>query len=279
MKDDQIYISNYAVAFIDLLGQRDDMRRHRTLPNDKEEAVRIVKESVGKVAGMHKTFERFYDSFEGAPSLFENLSSEQKAELPSMNRGQLRTQRFSDGLVVYASLAEAGGQSPINSVYGLISAAGSLALIQLAAKRPVRIGIDIGWGVELQPGELYGAALAHAYELESQVAQWPRAVVGADLINYLETCRNSEGDSLNEQYRRAMGSECIARIIEDLDGSPVVDFAGSAFLRNAPEEEVRNALADAKQFVNEQLEIWSAQGHVTLTGRYQCLQQYLSTRS
>jgi len=279
VKDDQIYISNYAVAFIDLLGQRDDMRRHRTLPNDKEEAVRIVKESVGKVAGMHKTFERFYDSFEGAPSLFENLSSEQKAELPSMNRGQLRTQRFSDGLVVYASLAEAGGQSPINSVYGLISAAGSLALIQLAAKRPVRIGIDIGWGVELQPGELYGAALAHAYELESQVAQWPRAVVGADLINYLETCRNSEGDSLNEQYRRAMGSECIARIIEDLDGSPVVDFAGSAFLRNAPEEEVRNALADAKQFVNEQLEIWSAQGHVTLTGRYQCLQQYLSTRS
>lgn len=278
MADDQLYISNYAVAFIDLLGQRDDMRRYRTLPNDKGEAIRIVKESVGKIASMHDMFQRFYDSFEGAPSLFESLSPEQKAELPSMNRGQLHMQRFSDGLVVYTSLAEVSGQSPINSVYGLISAAGSLALIHLAAKHPVRIGVDIGWGIELWPGELYGAALAHAYELESQVAQWPRAVVGTDLKNYLEACRTSEGASLNDEYRRIMANECIARLAEDLDGPTVIDFAGPAFLRNVPEAQLLDTIEGAKQFVDEQLAIWSAKGNVTLAGQYQCLQRYLSTR-
>lgn len=279
MSDDQLYISNYAVAFVDLLGQRDDMRQHQILPDEKAEAIRIVKESVGKVAGMHNLFQSFYDSFEGVPVFFDSLSPELRAQLPAMNQGQLHTQRFSDGLVVYASLANANDQSPINSVFGLISAAGSLALIHLAAKRPVRIGIDIGWGIELQPGELYGAALAHAYELESQVAQWPRVVVGEGLLGYLESSCNSVDESLNGDYLRAMANECLSRITEDLDGTTIIDFAGEAFLRNASEELARDAIADAKQYVDEQLEKWSAQGNAILAGRYQCLRRYLQTRT
>lgn len=277
MADDQIYIGNYAVAFIDLLGQREDMRRHRILPSGREEAIQLVKESVGKVSSMHKRFQKFYASFEGGPSIFDSFSPDQKAEMPLMNRGELRTQRFSDGLVVYAPLAEGPDKSPINSVYGLIAAAGALALIQLAAKSPVRIGLDVGWGVELQPGELYGAALAHAYELESQVAQWPRAVVGNDLMDYLMACRSSGGESLNEEYRRAMAGECISRIAKDIDDFPVIDFAGSIFLREAPEE-LAEAVENAKEFVREQLEVWSAQGDVRLVGRYQCLNRYLNSR-
>jgi len=279
MTDDQLYASNYAVAFVDLLGQREEMRQYRILPDDKAKAMRVIKDSVGKIVGMHDLFKRFYDSFEATSTFFDNLPSELKAQLPSMNRGELRTQRFSDGLVLYASLAEIPNQSPINSLYGLLSAAGSLVLIHLAGKSPLRVGIEIGWGVELRPGELYGAALAHAYELESQVAQWPRVVVGKDLVDYLEVSSNSEENSINDKYRRAMAQVCLSYLAEDLDGSTIVDFAGPTFLKNASEVQHRETLAKAKHYVDEQLEKWSAQGNASLAGRYQCLRHYLNTRA
>jgi hypothetical protein len=44
-------------------------------------------------------------------------------------------------------------QSPANSIFGMLMATGSLCLIGLAAKSPLRVGIDVAWGVEYQPGK------------------------------------------------------------------------------------------------------------------------------
>jgi hypothetical protein len=57
-------------------------------------------------------------------------------------------------------------QSPANSIFGMLMATGCFCLIGLAAKSPLRVGIDVAWGVEYQPRELYGKALVCSYNLK-----------------------------------------------------------------------------------------------------------------
>ena len=59
-------------------------------------------------------------------------------------------------------------------------------LVTLVWGHPARGGLDVGLGVEIAPGEVYGAALERAYQLESEVAQHPRLVIGKELVAYLD---------------------------------------------------------------------------------------------
>ena len=46
-------------------------------------------------------------------------------------------------------------------------------------------GVEVGLGTELDNGEIYGPVLYKAYELERELPEYPRIVVGRELINYL----------------------------------------------------------------------------------------------
>lgn len=61
----------------------------------------------------------------------------------------------------------------------------------MASKKAFRAGVEVGLGTELDNGEIYGPVLYKAYELESKVAEYPRIVVGKELINYLTTLVNA----------------------------------------------------------------------------------------
>ena len=54
-------------------------------------------------------------------------------------------------------------------------------------KRPVRIGVAIGVSAELRDNELYGKAVADAYEAEAYLAKYPRAVLSNEVVHYLNT--------------------------------------------------------------------------------------------
>jgi len=53
----------------------------------------------------------------------------------------------------------------MRAVYDLLLACGSLMLVQLAAEKPIRGGIDVGTGMDLDR-KLFSAAMVKAYELE-----------------------------------------------------------------------------------------------------------------
>jgi hypothetical protein len=48
-------------------------------------------------------------------------------------------------------------------------------------KRPVRGGIEIGLGAELDDREIFGSGISEAYRLESKIADWPRILIGKQL--------------------------------------------------------------------------------------------------
>src|SRR5438045_4043107 len=62
----------------------------------------------------------------------------------------------------------------------------SLMLTSLAWGHPIRVGLDVGTGVEVERGQLYGPAVVKAYELESRAAEYPRVIVGDTLADYLQ---------------------------------------------------------------------------------------------
>ena len=74
----------------------------------------------------------------------------------------------------------------MRGVYAALTSAASTFLTMLAGRQAIRGGIDVGVAVELRDKELYGPALARAYELESKTANYPRVVLGEELIRYIQ---------------------------------------------------------------------------------------------
>ena len=93
-----------------------------------------------------------------------------------LNKTEIKCQHFSDGLMIYVPLRADDDYSPIKGVYGVLAA--------------FRIGVAMGIAAELRDNELYGKAVADAYEIESYIAQYPRVVVANDVFDYLQSYTN-----------------------------------------------------------------------------------------
>lgn len=273
MNDQHIHLCDYAVAFIDILGQKAEMPS-RHLPADQDEAIAMVKKSVGKIVGTQKLFERFYTVFSSKEGLYSQLPEDVKEKVPDMAPGELKRQVFSDGIVIYVPLGNGVVKSPANSLFGLLMASGMLCGSGLAAGGPLRVGIDAAWAIEYRPGEIYGSAVAHAYQLESEVAQWPRVVVGEGILGYLQYYAESSGEEMSMQYRRKIARLCQGLISQDIDGQHIVDYLGNGFREAAPDGFGVEALTSARAFIDGQLQHWENEHDVKLAQRYKNVQQY-----
>lgn len=274
----KLILCDYAVAFIDLLGQKDAMRE-RNLPADPDEALQLVKRSVGKIVGIQKHFQAYFDAFTSQKSLYESLPNEIQSQLPDFARGELKWQRFSDGFVIFIPLGEGAVKAPANSIFGMLMAAGCHCLTGLAARSPLRVGIDVAWAVEYRPGELYGSAVAHAYELESKVARWPRVVIGDGLVGYLEYYADSRETHLSAKARTAMARTCLEMITPDTDGQNMLHYLGKPFRSAAGSGVNEELIEEALKYTQSQLSHWSDVRNAKLKSRYTEVSAYLRGHS
>jgi hypothetical protein len=268
-----IKVNNYAAVFIDILGQREELKGCGLLPDNKDEVILIVKRTVGVISRLHSQFEEFYSALTRQATGLQ-IPEERRQEFINLQATSLKFQRFSDGLVVYISLAQDAEHSPINGVYGLIAASGSLCLLGLAQKTPLRAGFDIAWGVELNESELYGCVVARSYELESSIAKSPRVVLGEEVIQYLEAISQVPGDGVNEEYGRKMASVCREMITKDEDGQYIVDYLGAGFRKHIANNIGNSIYNDALNYIEEQINHWMGNGNEELMQRYHSLKRY-----
>lgn len=268
---------DYVVAFIDLLGQKEAMKE-RSLPDDEQKAIETIRQSVGKIIGTQEHFQTFLDAFTSERTLYSQLPRHMQNDLPDMASGELRWQRFSDGFVIYAPLGTGLLRSPANSIFAILMAAGTHCLLGLAGRSPLRIGIDVAWGVEPNPNEIYGAAVAYAHHLESSVAQWPRVVVGEGLIDYLHYYVDSASEDLSQQVRKLISERCLSFITSDTDGVQIVDYLGPDYRRVAGNAISLEVLTKANEFVSEQLIYWQYRDDQKLLGRYGEVKKYFNSR-
>jgi hypothetical protein len=98
------------------------------------------------------------------------------------------------------------------------SFSGAMCFLGLASGRPVRGAIETAWGVEIYPGELYGAVLARAYELESNVAKYPRIVVGPETVKLLHVFSKNDSEDIYSESDKSLAELCLNMLIQYADG-------------------------------------------------------------
>lgn len=275
-------VHNYCVSFIDLLGQRDALRGQGLFKSIESEEQRkafhdVFRNSIGAIIKLQERAENML-----APVLKQNLDSPRRAALPpeqhaiwdDMQRTRIETQRWSDGLVSFVCLGDTDIRCRMNGVFGIFGIAGALCLLGLATGRPIRGAIEIAWGVELHPGELYGPVVARAYELESETAQYPRIVIGPEAVRFLEAhAANTEQDVFS-QTDRELAALCLNMLVQDADGHWLLHYLGDTFQFAVTHGQHTELYGAARKFVFDQLFIHQAQHNTKLAFRYSHLLQY-----
>jgi hypothetical protein len=279
---DKTEFGYYVVAFIDLLGQSDALREFQRLPDannpdEMQKFISKVKETFGLMHGFHDSFSKFFSGYSHRSEEFP-LTDEQRKLYNQLGSNEIKLQRFSDGLLVSLSLQGGLNKAHMRGVSGILYSCGAMFIIWLAQGHPMRAGIDIGVAAEIYENELYGAALANAHQLENEVAQYPRIVIGDGLVDYFNSVEQSAKDDIATKSNKLMVAEAKNMIAIDDDGHPIVDYLGEVFRERFNSPEMIKAVFDAYKFVLSQSAKWQHERNVKLAFRYANLRHYFDAR-
>lgn len=275
---------NYCVSFVDLLGQKIVLKDQSLLPkmesqDEWEKVHSVIKESLCSIFTLQRQSEAMLQSIKNPnpfPSFKDTLDEELQISWDEANITDIKTHRWSDGLMSFACLNKSKMKCYMNGVHGLFISTGLLCLLGLAKRHPIRGGIESAWGIELQPNELYGPAVARAYEFENDIAQYPRIVVGPKTIEILEIHQADPSQDAHAQCNQALAAKCLNMLIEDADGHWILHYLGKEFQNpfEANAKMYANLYTDARKFVFEQLIEHKNKQDTNLVFRYMHLLKY-----
>lgn len=280
---DKIPVQYYLVGFFDLLGQGAELRKIISLPkanSPEDPMVALLLQTLNAVERMRRFFKEYFESSRGDSEFLRSLPDDQRALVRSVTRTRLSHRVFSDSLIVEVPLIETADDrvTPINSVVSALVAACGIPLMLLCVGHPVRGGIDIGIGVKLETGEVYGSALARAVHLEETAAIYPRIAVGSELLRYLTASATLTTSTPTAEIIRRKAKHALDLIFRDSDGIHAVDFLGEGFRVAAGWYPERSTVEMALEFVNKEFSRYSAIGNSILAGRYAILREYFERR-
>jgi hypothetical protein len=196
-----------------------------------------------------------------------------------VRKAEVKFQRFMDTIIIYVPLAETGDSFPLTGIYSALLACGSTFLCSLAANHALRGGIEVGLGAELNEGEIYGPAVYDAYRLESQVAGYPRIVIGQELLHYLRDKRKVQAADLLGKFTSLMAETCLHFLTEDVDGHAILDYLGKGFIERGEYLLLKDGVhLKAHDFVIRQASHWREKKNTNLSLRYSLLQKYFDPR-
>lgn len=282
----------YLVAFIDILGQKEVFRdlENQPLEDNHPKLIEAHKQTVLFVETLRNNFQNFFNAYTAEKELSVRVAPEKMEQFKAMQKSNLKHQRFSDCIQAYVCLhTDEYHSNAINGVFGVLVACGSMLLLSLAMKKAFRAGVEVGIGTELDNGEIYGPVLYKAYELENKVAEYPRIVIGQELINYLTNLANGH-QQLPEQTKedvdlcKLVATNCLKMVVRDLDGVLMLDYLGNEFLKSIKqnseqEEKLKGVFNLALQFVESEYAKRKQAGDKKLALRYYLLLNYFKAKN
>ena len=278
----------YLIGVFDVLGQSKKLQMQTELllqaaPTERRQrVVENLRGTVGAVIRARQLFKTFFigaRKHSGRANLLpEPLRSEMLAALSS----EIVCWGVSDAIYVGVPLAS---KRPLAACVGDVSAtllaAASMWLTGLRANEPIRGGLEISWGVDIEPGEIYGQALEAAYRLESKVAGRPRIIVGPRCVEYLNAIK--QGGSANDMGRRfaaSMADLGLSALRKDTDGNIIVDGLGPAVRETfAGVPDLGEHFSEAHNNVRANCHHFREAGDEKLASRYEALLAYFDERA
>ncbi len=274
-------LQNYVVLFLDVLGQKEEIFRYRLVPDDSPDVRRVVLQTAGTVRELRNRALRVL-RVDPDTEFMKSLSAEQQAELKKATHSEARvSQTLSDALVISTPVGTDADNftTVVNGIYLALLTSSWLQLTALASGHAIRGGMDLGWGVLLDDSEVYGAALASAYQLESSRADYPRVVCGSVLRDFLETVVSQKSKSKLAEVAAYWANQSRRFMFRDDDGLVAVDFLGEGFHYVAHRHrEIDSIVEPAFEFVWSECDRFTTYGPDKLARRYQRLECYMRSR-
>lgn len=277
--NDTFHYGFHCVAFLDILGQRRKLRQLPRLPRKDEETTKLLAETAGYVRLLREHLSNLFEEFQ--------KPSEPLAVLPKYAQDRILDARravkyrgFSDSIIMDVPFQGDEEQfAPMTGVFGCMAACSMLHFIALSYKRPIRGGIDVGAGLELTEGEVYGPVLEHAHFLESVGADYPRVLVGNELSHYLDEIEKHPAATPLGRTAQNLATRCKKFITVDTDGLRMLDFLGQEMSELGEPEQRQTMFRSARDYVKEQTEIAHSKGDNQYLSRYERLGAYFDKRS
>lgn len=284
-ESEKLTVCNHVAAFVDILGQRESLRSFTVMPDvdNPEEMARFktfLKGTLGVIQGFENWRRDFFATWKKTGFILtygHELSGVGGHDVYSeLSKTAVRVERFTDGMMMFLPIPK--GRFPCANVFPLLTACGGFCLLALAARHPIRGGVELGLGAELYPSELYGPVVSMAYELESRVAQYPRIAVGEHIVSYLRCVERIEGTGIEASLNRAMAKCCLELLAVDVDGVIVVDYLGEKFREYTSSGMDPFVIEKALDYIQSQLTQWGERKDTKLVSRYLLLREYFARR-
>jgi hypothetical protein len=284
--DDSKLVSQfYLVVFIDILGQRESLRNITFLPGNDQEKERFykhLKDTLGKVITLRDLFDTFFNGIMSRIPKTDLVPPEHRQAFLASQKTDLHSYGISDSIIISVPLStekENENCTPMNGVYAALVATACLGLSTFARRIIWRAGLDVGICTQIKGMEIYGPALERAFYLESQLAEYPRFVIGDVLIQYLSSIREQECRTPFGQIAKNMANFCREMIIQDTDGRYMLDFLGKRSKEMFDKAGIGvEDFTLARDFIISEYERYSKENNHKLASRYYRLMSYFNFR-
>ncbi len=280
---DNLLFQHYLVVFFDQLGQRENLRKITGISTNETERQKFIdttKESVGRVLNIRDSFKNYFESAIAFIPDTSLVPSEYRDDfLASLKRTTVSYYGISDAMIIAVPLMSADENcAAINGIYDAFVATCGIGLLSLSVHVPMRAGLDVGVATQIDDKEIYGPALESAFYLESKLAEYPRFLIGKELINYLFWVENQKCNTQIGAVAKETARYCRQMIIQDTDGRYMLDFLGEK-IRESSENVIDSKLiASAFDFVTEQHKKYVEADNDKLASRYYRLLRYFQSR-
>jgi hypothetical protein len=265
-----------------VLGQRESLRKIQILPskeNEKEEFIKLVKESLGKIDLIRGIFQSYFATSNSHTPNSRLVPPEHRDEFIASQKVEHYLYSFSDAVIMAIPLMSTDENcTAMNGVHSAFIATSGLGLMALSAKIPIRAGLDVGIATQIGDKEVYGPALEKAVYLEAQLAEYPRFLAGNELINYLMWVENQTPRTRLGLIAKNMAELCRKMIIQDTDGRFMIDFLGARLKEDAGDSINIDVVISAWDFVISQYQKYMTEGNEKLSSRYFRLMRYFQSR-
>jgi len=281
-----LMFQHYLIVFLDILGQRSILREIKDLPtnsnNDEEIFLDKIRKTIGKVDKLRKTFKGFFDASNLHIPNTDLVPPEHREEFILAQKSKEYFYGFSDSIIIAVPLMSNDGNdencTAMNGVFSALVATCGIGFRSLAATIALRGGLDVGIGTQIEGKEIYGPALERAHYIESNLAEYPRFVLGKELINYLYWVENQQCKTRLGIIAKSMAKFCRGMIIRDTDGRYMLDFMGVKFKEAADNSIDIKVVKPACDFVVSQHQKYLKEENEYLASRYYRLLQYIDAR-
>ncbi len=285
MNEGRMRVGYYAVCFLDVLGQKERLKRWPAQEKTTPEEEQVVKDTIDCVLRYRRRFEELFkelDLIRTPESVMQQWPPGMKDAFYRLQDASIVTQQFSDTFVAFADLLNGSGDKSPAALSRMIGVCAMLIAEALAEGVPIRGSITVGVGVDLphgNPGNFYGPALEEVYGLSERHAQYPRVIVSEMVRRFLSQRSGFSHDaSLDVAFGRVAASTQGFLTCAD-DGLQMVDVFGSE-ARSIYQDD---AYADdvfqrASGFVDAEYTKHYRADNMRLAGRYYRLKTYMDAR-